>query len=132
MMDRETEKKVWQRVLGKESGPEDLERLLHLSRIQAQELQTLDRELYRRERLALGILTGLYELGEGRTLPTDKGRYSGLPFPERLRRCRERCREMLLLCIRLENHPRYGAVFTDLTRHRRVCCALLDQKALRK
>lgn len=128
MMDRETEKRIWQRVLGQESGTEELARLLRLSRSQVENLKSLDRELYRREQLALGVLTGLYELSGGKPLPRDGGSNPKLPPQERLRRCRERCREMLLLCTRLENHPRYGAVFTDLTRHRRACCALLDQK----
>lgn len=128
MMDREREIQVWQRVLGQEPGTEDLARLLRLSRSQAEDLKTLDRELYRREQLALGVLTGLYTLGEGRPLPGDEGKPPKLPPQARLRRCRERCREMLQLCVRLENHPRYGAVFTDLTRHRRAVCALLVQK----
>ena len=131
-MDQETEKRVWQRVLGQESGGDELVRLLHLSRTQAAELKTLDPELYRRERLALGVVAGLYELSEGRAGPGLWPVPQRLSPPERLRRCRERCREMLLLCTRLENHPRYGAVFTDLTRHRRACCALLDQKTGRK
>lgn len=132
MIDRETEKRVWQRVLGQESRAENIARLLRLSRAQAEDLKTLDTELYHREQLTLGVLTGLYELGEGKTLPADGGKQPKLPPQERLRRCRERCREMLLLCVRLENHPRYGALFTDLTRYRRACCALLDRKTGRK
>lgn len=132
MMDRETQQRVWQRVLGQEDRKDDLERLLRLSRIQARELKFLDRELYRTEQLALGILAGLYELSEGKSLPADRGKAPTGSPPERLRRCRQRCREMLTLCVRLENHPRYGAVFTDLTRQRRAMCAQLEQRAGKK
>ena len=123
LLDRETQQRVWQRVLGQQDRKEDLVQLIRLCRIQTEELRTLDRVLWQEEKQILQFLTGLYRLGAG-------GSPSQEPLPagaaaQRLARCRGRCEEMLALCIRLENHPRYGAVFTDLARQRRAMCAQL-------
>ena len=74
---------------------------------------------------SMQLLTGLYELCTGSTAPQETTAAELLSPVRRVRRCQSRCEEMLALCIRLETHPRYGAVFTDLARQRRVCCAKL-------
>ena len=56
MMDRELEQRVWKRVRGQDTLEEDLVRLLRLSTEQTEDLKHLDRELYRREKMALGLL----------------------------------------------------------------------------
>ena len=123
MLDRETQQRVWQRVLGQQDRKEDLVQLICLCRIQTEELRTLDRVLWQEEKQILQFLTGLYRLGEGGSPPQQP--LSAGAAAQRLARCRGRCEEMLALCIRLENHPRYGAVFTDLARQRRAMCAQL-------
>ena len=130
MLDRETQQRVWQRVLGQQDRNEDLVQLIRLCRIQTEELRTLDRVLWQEEKQILQFLTGLYRLGVGGSLPQEP-LYAGAAA-QRLARCRGRCEEMLALCIRLENHPRYGAVFTDLARQRRAMCAQLSVLANRK
>ena len=125
MMDRETEARVWQRVRGKADWKGDLNRLIRLCRTQTGDLRALDRELWHREKQTLQLLTGLYELCTGSAAPQETTAAELLSPARRLRRCQSRCEEMLALCIRLETHPRYGAVFTDLARQRRVCCAKL-------
>lgn len=126
MMDRELEQRVWQRIRGQEVSQEDLARLLQLSAMQSEDLRQLDRELYRREKMALGLLTGLHHICDGGTVP-GPGRMGPLPRVQRLRRCRQRCREILALLVKLEQHPRYGGLFTDLTRWQRVACTRLEQ-----
>ena len=126
MMDRELEQRVWQRIRGQDTTGEDLARLLRLSAMQAEDLKHLNRELHRREKITLGLLTGLHHICDGGALP-GMGASKPLPRAQRLRRCRERCREMLMLCVRLEQHPRYGGLFTDLTRWQRVACEQLEQ-----
>ena len=126
MMDRELEQRVWKRVRGQDTLEEDMARLLRLSGIQAEELRHLDRELYRREKMALGLLAGLNRICDGGTIP-EMGEQRPLPRAQRLRRCQQRCREILLLCVKLEQHPRYGGIFTDLTRWQRAACAKLEQ-----
>ena len=130
MLDRETQQRVWQRVLGQQDRKEDLVQLIRLCRIQTEELRTLDRVLWQEEKQILQFLTGLYRLGAGGS-PPQEPLYAGAAA-QRLARCRVRCEEMLALCIRLENHPRYGAVFTDLARQRRAMCAQLSALANRK
>ena len=126
MMDRELEQRVWKRVRGQDTLEEDLVRLLRLSTEQTEDLKHLDRELYRREKMALGLLSGLHRICDGGTIP-EMGELRPLPRTQRLRRCWERCREILLLCVKLEQHPRHGGLFTDLTRWQRVACAKLEQ-----
>ena len=125
-MDRELEHRVWQRVRGQDTAGEELGRLLRLSAMQAEDLRHLDRELHRREKITLGLLAGVHRLWGGGPVP-GIGQTRPLPRVLRLRRCRERCREMLLLCVRLEQHPRYGSIFTDLTRWQRAACEQLEQ-----
>ena len=122
-MDRETQQRVWQRVLGQQDWNGELLQLIRLCRIQTEQLRSLDRGLWQEEKQTLQFLTGLYRLGAGGNPPQE-------PIPagsasQRFARCMGRCEEMLALCIRLENHPRYGAVFTDLARQRRAVCAQL-------
>ena len=126
MVDRELEQRVWQRIRGQEAAQEDLARLLRLSTMQSEDLKHLDRELYRREKMALGLLTGLHHICDGGTVP-GTGELRSLPREHRLRRCRQRCREILLLCVKLEQHPRFGGLFTELTRWQRAACARLEQ-----
>lgn len=123
LLDRETQQRVWQRVLGQQDRNAELLQLIRLCRVQTEELRTLDRVLWQEEKQTLQFLTGLYRLGAGGSPPQE-------PLPagvtaQRFARCLGRCEEMLALCIRLENHPRYGAVFTDLARQRRAMCAQL-------
>ena len=123
LLDRETQQRVWQRVLGQQDWNAELLQLIRLCRIQTEELRTLDRVLWQEEKQILQFLTGLYRLGAGGS-PSQEPLPAGVAA-QRLARCRGRCEEMLALCIRLENHPRYGAVFTDLARQRRAMCAQL-------
>ena len=129
MIDRETEIRVWQRVRGQDTTDGDLAQLIRLSRQQAEDFRQLDRELYRQERITLGLLTALYDISVGGTVTDGRTPSPGLSRGQRIRRCRERCRSMLQLYIRLENHERYGGLFTDLTRRQRAVCARLDQLA---
>ena len=119
--------RVWQRVRRQDSAEGDLARLLTLSQMQAEDLKYLDQELYRREKINREFLRGLHHICDGGTMPA-MGRMHPLPLAQRLRRCRERCREMLMLCVKLEQHPKYGALFTDLTRWQRAACAQLEQR----
>ena len=126
MMDRELEQRVWQRIRGQDTMEEDLARLLRLSTMQLEDLKHLDRELYRREKMALGLLSGLHHICDGGQMP-GMGELRPLPRAQRLHRCRQRCREILLLCVKLEQHPRFGGLFTDLTRWQRAAFAKLEQ-----
>ena len=126
MVDRELEQRVWQRVRRQDSAGGDLARLLRLSQQQAEDLKYLDRELHRREKITLGLLIGLHSISQGGNLP-GMGQMLPLPRAQRIHRCRERCREMLMHCVKLEQHPRHGALFTDLTRWQRVACEHLEQ-----
>ena len=130
MLDRETQQRVWQRVLGQQDWNGELLRLIRLCRIQAGELRALDRELWHREKQTLQLLTGLYQLSAGGSIPQEPPPPG--PPALRLRQCCQRCEEMLALCIRLENHPRYGPVFADLARQRRAMCAQLTVLAEKK
>ena len=125
MMDRETQQRVWQRVLGQQDWNGELLRLLRLCRIQVGELRILDRELWHQEKQTLQFLTGLYQLIAGGTPPPEETAAPSPYWGRLIPRCRGRCEEMLALCIRLEKHPRYGPVFTDLARQRRAMCAQL-------
>lgn len=127
-MDRELERRVWQRVLGQETEREDLARLLQLSRQQIRELKAVDRELFRREQIVLGLLNGLHEISGSRPLSGERTHVSRGSRGDLGGRCLNRYREMLELCIRLERHPRYGSLFVDLTRYLRAGCARLEQR----
>ena len=122
--DAERELRVWRRVRGQSEETADLTELIGLSRAQAADLKSVDRELFRLEQQTQMLLTGLQQLSGGRVPPVQ-------PVPgnrrQRLERCRERCRRMLRLMLTLENHERYGPVFTELTRQQRTKCARLEQ-----
>lgn len=122
--DRELEQRVWRRVRGLEGGTPDLAELIRLSRAQLQDLKQLDSVLFRQERQTALLLTGLHSLTDSRKLPEPKVRPGSRK--QKLQRCRERCRRMLEIMVALENHERYGPVFTDLTRQQRAKCARLE------
>ena len=128
MIDRELETRVWQRIRGKETAEEDLEQLLRLCRMQREELRDLDRDLYRDMGAVLGLLNGLQIISAGPARLWGERDSRRVPRHQRIRSCRDRCGQMLALCIRLELHPRYGGVFTDLTRFLRAVCARLEQQ----
>ncbi len=121
--DRELEKRVWQRVRGT-AGSFDLAPLIRVSQWQATDLSYLNKELSRQQQLILSMLQGLHQLCGGqeiRTVPQHP-----CSQRERFLRCRRRCGEILSMLVALENHPRYGTVFTDLTRIQRAICAQLQ------
>ena len=124
--DAELERRVWQRVRGREDVDGTLEELIRLCREQAYDLRRLDGVLHRQERETLGLLTGLNRVCFGRESPI-----AAAPGPARdraslLRRCCRRAERMLGLYIAMESHGRYGPLFTDLTRRQRAVCARLD------
>ncbi len=121
--DREREKRVWQRVRGT-VGNDDFAPLIRLSQAQAADLFPLDRNLYRQAQQTLTILTGLHWLSSGQE--TKPIRQQSGSKRERLLRCRQRCDEIMSMLVAQENHSRYGAVFTDLTRVQRAICAQLQ------
>ena len=131
-MDRETQQRVWQRVLGQQDWNGELLRLIRLCRIQVGELRILDRVLWQEEKQILQFLTGLYQLIAGGVPPREEPMVPSPYLGRLIPRCHGRCEEMLALCIRLENHPRYGAVFTDLARQRRAMCAQLAAMLAKK
>ena len=122
--DSELEQRVWRRVRGQSGETGEIAELISLSRAQAADLKTVDRELFHLEQQTLSLLAGLQYLSGGRMPPAAAAQGNR---HQRLARCRQRCGRMLQLMLALENHDRYGPVFTELTRQQRAKCARLEQ-----
>lgn len=127
----ELERRVWQRVRGQQRPEEDirgkLAELIRLSRAQTRDLSRVDPTLYRQERQTLGLLTALYTLVFGGSVPEEgtEGR------PGTAEACLRRCRKQLEGYLALERHPAWGQLFTALVRQKRAQCAQLEQRIRR-